>query len=404
MRFVIKFLVFLILLFIPPNLEANSFQNILRKTALDNGILPAKQLFDNRDKSLAEIGKQFFESEALSLNRKISCKTCHLKEFSSTDGIPNAVGVGGKGHGQKRLNSGGKFVPRNTLALWGRGGLGFDTLFWDGKVDFSNGAKLSQFGDNAPSDDPLVVAVHLPAIEIGEMLVDDKKVKKYKKETAKDGFEVYQLMTNKLRDNEKSAITQLSKLIGKKESEIRFIDIARAIASFIRSEFKIKETKFQKFLFENGELTDEEIRGGLIFYGKGKCSNCHNGPYFTDFKFYSISLPQLGFGKNGFGIDYGRFNVTFDPNDLYKFRTPPLHNVSKTGPYGHSGSVKTLKDAIAYHFDPLRFDLPKEMDELNRHEYYKKLAISSKTILDISFLTDQEVDSLVSFLKIIQFD
>jgi cytochrome c peroxidase len=404
MKFFIKFLALLILLFIPPNIEANSFQNILRKTALDNGIVPAEQLFDDRDKSLAKVGKQLFESEALSLNRKISCKTCHLKEFSSADGIPNAVGVGGEGHGQKRLNSGGKFIPRNTLALWGRGGLGFNTLFWDGKVDFSNGARLSQFGDNTPSDDPLVVAVHLPAIEIGEMLVDDKKVKKYKKETAKDGFEVYQLMTNKLRDNEKSAITQLAKLTSKKVSEVQFIDIARAISSFIRSEFKIKKTKFQKFLFENGEFTDDEVRGGLIFYGKGKCSNCHNGPYFTDFKFYSISLPQLGFGKNGFGIDYGRFNVTFDPSDLYKFRTPPLHNVAKTAPYGHSGSVKTLEDAIVYHFDPLRFDLPKKMDELVRHEYFKKLSISSKNILDISFLTDEESKYLVQFLGTLNFE
>jgi cytochrome c peroxidase len=404
MKSAIKFLTLFLLLSLPSIAETNSFQNILRKTAIDNGVVPAEQLFDDRDKDLAEIGKQFFKSEALSLNRKISCETCHLKEFSSADGIPNAVGVGGKGHGQERLESGGKFIPRNTLALWGIGGLGFNTLFWDGKVDFSNGARKSQFGDNAPSEDPLVVAVHLPAIEIGEMLVDDMMVKKHKKETAKDGLEVYQLMTNKLRDHEKSAIAQLANLIGKKESEVRFIDIARSIASFIRSEFKIKKTKFQRFLFENGELTDNEVRGGLIFYGKGKCSNCHNGPYFTDFKFYSIALPQLGFGKNGFGVDYGRFNVTFDPKDLYEFRTPPLHNVSKTGPYGHSGSVKTLNEAIIYHFDPLRFDSPKTMEPLDRHEYYKKLSISSENILDISFLTKEEVAHLVRFLETLNFE
>ena len=403
MKSVIKLLSLFLLVLLPSIAETNSFQNILRKTAIDNGVIPADQLFDNRDKGLAEVGMTFFKSEALSLNRKISCKTCHLKEFSSADGIPNAVGVGAKGHGQKRLESGGKFIPRNTLPLWGIGGLGFNTLFWDGKVDFLNEARISQFGDNAPSDDPLVVAVHLPAIEIGEMLVDDKMVKKHKKETAKDGLEVYKLMTSKLRDHEKNAIDQLSKIMGKKESQIEFIDIARSIASFIRSEFRIKETKFQRFLFGNGELTEDEVRGGLIFYGKGKCSNCHNGPYFTDFKFYSISLPQLGFGKNGFGIDYGRFNVTFTPSDLYKFRTPPLHNVAKTAPYGHSGSVKTLDEAIIYHFDPLRYDLPKAMEALDRHEYYKKLSISSKNILDISFLKNDEIEHLVDFLKTLSF-
>ena len=81
---------------------------------------------------------------------------------------------------------------------------------------------------------------------------------------------------------------------------------------------------------------------------------CHYGPYFSDLKFHVVPFPQLGFGKNGFGVDYGRFNVTFDPKDLYKFRTPPLFNVEKTAPYGHSGSVATIQEAIAAHFDPLR--------------------------------------------------
>ena len=39
--------------------------------------------------------------------------------------------------------------------------------------------------------------------------------------------------------------------------------------------------------------------------------------------------------------------------DPYKFRTTPLFNVEKTAPYGHSGSVATIEDAIAAHFDPL---------------------------------------------------
>ena len=72
---------------------------------------------------------------------------------------------------------------------------------------------------------------------------------------------------------------------------------------------------------------------------------CHSGPYFSDFKFHVVAFPHLGFGVNGFGVDYGRFNATFDPVDRYKFRTPPLYNVVKTGPYGHSGSVATVEDA-----------------------------------------------------------
>ena len=41
-----------------------------------------------------------------------------------------------------------------------------------------------------------------------------------------------------------------------------------------------------------------------------------------------------------------RFNVTFQGEDLYRFRTPPLFNVHTTAPYGHSGSIADLREAI----------------------------------------------------------
>ena len=384
--------------------SASSFEKILKQAAAANGVLPAEQLYENSDEPLAQLGKVFFESEDLSLNGKISCKSCHLKQFSSADGIPNAVGIGGKGEGRKRALGGGRIIPRNTLPLWGRGAHDFNVLFWDGKVDFSKGKRISQFGDDLPSSDPLVIAVHLPTIEIGEMMTEDQTVTNLKKETTESASQVYQLIVEKFRKHDKGTVAELAKNLGKEEPDVEFIDVARAIASFIKSEFRIKSTKFQSFLFKDGKLTDGELKGGLIFFGKGKCSNCHSGPFFTDFDFHAIPFPQLGFGKNGFGIDYGRFNVTLEPGDLYKFRTPPLHNVAKTGPYGHSGSLKTLQEAIIYHFDPLKIVKPQDMDKLERHEYYKRLAISSKNILHMSYLNDGEVEYLVEFLDTLSFN
>ena len=269
MKYVIKFISLLLFTLLPIQVFADSFENILRKTAIDRGVLPSQNLYDNRDQSLVKTGKIFFNSEKLSLNRNISCETCHLEEFSSADGIPNAVGVGTKGKGPKRVLSGrGKFIPRNTLPLWGTGGIGFKTFFWDGKVDFLNETKISPFGDNTPSNDPLVVAVHLPAIEIGEMLVDDSKVKKYKMETTDDALKVYRLVVDKLRKQDHKVIKELAMALNKGELEVKFIHIARAIASFIRSEFQIKKTRFEEFLFEGGKLSKSELKGGLIFYGK----------------------------------------------------------------------------------------------------------------------------------------
>ena len=404
MRFGTNLAFLLLFVSLPASAGNTAFDHILRKAALDNGFLPPDQLYDDRDSDLAETGRKFFGSSHLSLNANISCKTCHLSEFSSGDGIPNAVGVGGKGQGRDRALSGGRIIPRNTLPLWGSGGPGFDTFFWDGKVDYSNGSRISPFGNEAPASDPLVIAVHLPAVEIGEMLTEDKSVSIYKKETTESASEVYGLVADRLREHEQSAVAELAAKLQKDEADIKFLDIARSIASFIRSEFRVRSTRFHDFLFDEVDLTSKELKGGLIFFGKGKCSNCHSGPYLSDLKFHAIPLPQLGFGKNGFGVDYGRFNVTFEPTDLYKFRTPPLYNVARTAPYGHSGSVKTLREAIEYHYDPLKFVEIEGMDKLERHEYYKRLSVSAQDILDISYLTDGEVDDLVQFCETLSFN
>ena len=130
---------------------------------------------------------------------------------------------------------------------------------------------------------------------------------------------------------------------------------------------------------------------------------CHGGPHFSDLSFHTVAFPQLGFGKNGFGIDYGRFNATFNPKDLYKFRTPPLYNVEKTAPYSHSGSVATLENAIVAHFDPLKLVDLSSMSPLERHEFYKRMTLSSETSTTVGFLSETDINKLVKFLKLLSF-
>ena len=141
-----------------------------------------------------------------------------------------------------------------------------------------------------------------------------------------------------------------------------------------------------------------------MFYGKGKCANCHTGSYFTDLRFHTVPLPQLGSGKNGFGIDYGRFNVTFKPEGLYKFRPPPLINASETAPYGHAGSLATLRDAVFAHFDPLRHVEPHSMDPLARHELFRRMAAVGDEFMLVSHLSETEVDQVMRFLRALTFE
>ena len=113
-------------------------------------------------------------------------------------------------------------------------------------------------------------------------------------------------------------------------------------------------------------------------------------------------FPQTGFGKNGFGVDYGRFNVTNKVNDLYKFRTPPRIEVENTAPYGHSGSSYDLAEAIVAHFDPFRFANFENMSAMERTEYFRTIQqISNKT--QVPYLDDLEIENLVSFMKTLSF-
>lgn len=375
----------------------------LRRSAIKQGLIPAEQMNQNLPVHLQSIGKQLFESELLSLNSDTSCRTCHLDRFSSADGLPNAIGVGGKGEGMERLQSGGLVVPRNTQSLWGRGSDGFTTFFWDGKVRIENKALVSQFGNAVPSNSALEVAVHLPFAEIREMVVDTPEiVDQYQYENVASARLLYERLLERVK-SEPMLADGLAKALGKPVHSLVFSDVVKAIASFITVEFRIRSTKLHRFVFESDTLSKDEIAGGLIFYGKGRCSLCHNGPMFSDQKFYAIPFPQLGFGKNGFGIDYGKYNTSLDADDLYKFRTPPLYNVHFTAPYSHSGAVAELSAAVVYHFDPLRYFKSDNGDAYARTEFYKRLSVWSRAGIDFPHLTDREVGFVVKFLRTLEF-
>jgi len=391
--------------------SAENFDQLLRAQASKAGWLPAKELFNPIDSSLKTVGKKIFESESISLNGNISCRTCHLDEFGSADGLPVAAATGNddlmlEGSssvvGMDRVKAGAKLLPRNTLPFWGRGGKGFKSFFWDGKIEIVNGQIRSQFGSRPPSKDLLVSAVHLPVVEIREMLNEDDGVDELRRESVDSAAKVYQKVVERLKTREPEITDELRSLLDKKPAQINFVDYARAVAAFIRDEFKIKTTRFENFMLGKGKLSQDELRGGLIFYGKGRCSVCHSGPYFSDFQYHSVPIPQFGFGRNGFGVDYGRYNATFDPGDLMKFRTPPLINVEKTAPYGHSGSLNSIEDAVGAHFDPLRYVDLVGMKPYSRHEFARQISRADSVGI-VSYLNDREVRQVSLFLRSLSF-
>lgn len=380
-------------------------ERMLRKYAVSNGLVRPEETWIEFNPELANVGKRLFESKLLSSNNDTACASCHLDRFGSADGLPTAIGVEGRSFGMERVEFGGDPLPRNALPLWGRGGKGFDTLFWDGRVQkLADGHVTSQFGDNAPSEDALTVAAHLPPLQLGEMVFDrDGQFAEYEQETVDAALAYADTVLDRLRTGS-DLLEAVGSALGKPEQSVTFTDVMGTVAHFIAFNFRLRTTRFHAFVFEGGSLTAAELRGGVLFYGKAQCTACHNGPYFSDLSFHAIAFPQLGFGANGFGEDYGRYNVTQNPKDIYLFRTPPLFNVSKTAPYSHSGSIFDLNDAIRFHDDPLGFFDAANTDPETRHRYARLIGTWSRDYPVNARLSDQDIDDLVAFLQTLDYE
>ena len=107
---------------------------------------------------------------------------------------------------------------------------------------------------------------------------------------------------------------------------------------------------------------------------------------------------------NGFGVDYGKYNMTENNDDLYKFRTPPLYNVEKTAPYSHSGSYNTLEEVIVAHYDPLKDINLEDLDYKDRMELIKRIKNSPFDADQLPSLSVTEIKQISEFLRTLTFD
>jgi cytochrome c peroxidase len=144
---------------------------------------------------------------------------------------------------------------------------------------------------------------------------------------------------------------------------IDFTMFARAIAEF---EFTLIFADSPLDRFARGDrraMTVTQMKGALIFFGKGGCLQCHAVTgVFSDFKMHVAGVPQIapyfGVGQGnvifdgpGHDEDFGLEQVTGDPGDRYKFRSSPLRNVALQPAFFHNGAFRRLEDAIRHHLD-----------------------------------------------------
>ena len=91
--------------------------------------------------------------------------------------------------------------------------------------------------------------------------------------------------------------------------------------------------------------------------------------------------------------DVGQYEITQNPDDRWKYRTPSLRNFALTGTYMHDGTVHSLKEVIAFY----------NQGGISHNENGFPNVTQSPIIKPLG-LTEKESDDLVAFLKTLNGD
>ena len=274
------------------------------------------------------LGRKLFFDPILSRDATVACASCHRPEAAFADNEKVAIGIEGRKG------------TRNVPSILNRG---YGEIFsWDGK-DATLEAQV--FG-------PLTNENELGNLDIESVV-------------------------KRLRNHDEYVELFKQAFDAEDDSVVSAQNLARAIATFERV-MVYGETGVDRFRASEYSALSREARQGMwIFESRGMCWKCHSGENFSDEKFHNTGV---SFGEPG--RDNGRFEVTKQESDRFKFKTPSLRGVSLTAPYMHDGSQATLKDVV---------------------EFYNRGGAPDDAGLDPDMkplkLTDEEVGYLVEFLK-----
>lgn len=273
------------------------------------------------------LGEKLFFDKRLSIDRTVSCATCHDPATALAD--HNAVGVGFEN------KKGARNSPTVLNSMFN------ELQFWDGR---------------APS---LEEQSKLPIINPVEMGMKDHNVAVARvREVAEYG----PLFTAAFGS-----------------SVINIDRIANAIASFERTQLS-GNSPFDRFIAgDQNAISPAAKRGWELFNGQARCISCHafnaSSPFFSDFKFHNIGVAAkdrnfpalarrarqlIAQGKNSTQVtdelaltegfsELGRYLITKQPRDIGSFKTSMLRDIELTAPYMHNGSEATLLDVVKFY-------------------------------------------------------
>lgn len=278
----------------------------------------------------ATLGRVLFYDRNLSINRQVSCGSCHNQSQGFAE--------------EKEVSEGfnGMLGTRNALNIAEIDFSPYENLLWDDRESELNHMAI------------------LPLLDGNEM-----------------GISMEQLVTRLNTLDYYPPLFQMA--FG--STDINQDRIGDALAQFMRTFLPLNSKLDQGIQNDFAEWTDEEVLGKTLF--QQDCQSCHSSVVSTAtfeefenllFENGSIFGAELMFmfqGPHNTGLDMeyedqgmGALENMTQLNGVFK--TPNIKNIALTGPYMHDGRFATLEEVVDFYSDDI---LPHENSHFEMNEF-----------------------------------
>ena len=257
----------------------------------------------------ATLGRVLFFDKTLSLDKNVSCGTCHDPSRAFSDDNQFSDGVDGK------------VTTRNSLALATT--LSFKISY--NPIDPSLSGSNFSWDDSASSLDQQVKNAFRNENEMN--ITEDEILNRI----AEQPF--YPILFEKAFGDSQVDTDRISAAISS------FVD---AISS-VNSKFDKGLEHASQFSVEHDfyNFTEEENRGKQLY--NSNCASCHTDKHNFTVKTTGNNGLEMNYADNGVG---GRLNI----KEFFGiFKVPFLRNIELTGPYMHDGRFETLEDVVDHY-------------------------------------------------------
>lgn len=271
-------------------------KDLADRAKLTFGVLPAEAESNTNevtDEKVA-LGRALYFDTRLSKGQGISCNSCHDLAKYGVDNEPTSPG-----HRGQRGERNSPTVYNSAMQF---------AQFWDGRA--------SSVEEQATM--PITNPVEMAMADAGSVV---KVVK---------SIPGYEPMFKAAFPDDSDPITMEN--------------VGKAIGAFERR--LMTPSRFDEFMGGKLDALNEQEVRGLKTYLEVNCQMCHLGPLLG-----GNMYQKLGLVKPVDNPDPGRAKVTGQDSDKHFFKVPQLRNVTRTAPYYHDGSMKTLDDAVKHMAD-----------------------------------------------------